>query len=162
MWNCDLQSAFWSCRVSFQYDSSINNWIYHIQNTFSRRESKIYHEIENWSRICDCHDYYLIRDDIVCRWNYDHEHDHEYNRWCRCFEDTCYSFCWLIRSWRYWYKESWSNLRTFMMSHVIRSIKSNDLCMLKLKIFAYDSNRDNQSSILFERHSDQYIIFENI
>ncbi len=25
----------------------------------------------------------------------------KYNRWCRCFEDTCFSFCWLIRNWRY-------------------------------------------------------------
>ncbi len=31
----------------FQYDSSINNWIYHIRNTFSKRELKICYKIKN-------------------------------------------------------------------------------------------------------------------
>ncbi len=47
-------------------------------------------------------------------------------------------------------------------NYVIRSIKSNDFCMLELKFLAYDSNHDSQSSILFKRHSDQHITFENI
>jgi hypothetical protein len=34
--------------------------------------------------------------------------------------------------------------------------------MFELKFFAFDSNRDNQSSILFERHLDQHITFEDI
>jgi hypothetical protein len=85
-----------------------------------------------------------------------------YSRWCRCFENTCYSFYWLIRNWRCCYRESWSDLKDSTMSYVIRSIKSNDLCMFELEFFAFDSNRDNQNSILFERHRDQHITFENI
>jgi hypothetical protein len=34
--------------------------------------------------------------------------------------------------------------------------------MFELKFLAFDSNRDNQSSTLFERHRDQHIIFKNI
>ncbi len=34
--------------------------------------------------------------------------------------------------------------------------------MLELEFLAFDSNRDNQSSILFERHSLQHIAFEEI
>jgi hypothetical protein len=34
--------------------------------------------------------------------------------------------------------------------------------MLELEFLAFDSNRDNQSSILFEHHRDQHIAFENI
>jgi hypothetical protein len=41
-------------------------------------------------------------------------------------------------------------------------IKSNAFCMFKLKLFAYDSNYDNQNSIFFKRHRDQHIIFEDI
>jgi hypothetical protein len=49
-----------------------------------------------------------------------------------------------------------------MMNYAVRSIKLNDLCMLELRFFAYDSNRDNQDSILLECHSDQYTISEDI
>jgi hypothetical protein len=49
-----------------------------------------------------------------------------------------------------------------MMNHAVRSIRLNDLCMFELKFFACDSSRDNQNSILFECHSDQYTISENI
>jgi hypothetical protein len=52
--------------------------------------------------------------------------------------------------------------RHSMMSYAVRSIKLNDLCMLELKFLACDSSRDNQSSILFECHSDQYTISEDI
>jgi hypothetical protein len=53
-------------------------------------------------------------------------------------------------------------MRHSMMSYAVRSIRLNDLCMLELEFFAYDSSRDNQNSILFECHSDQYTISENI
>ncbi len=53
-------------------------------------------------------------------------------------------------------------MRNSTMNYVIRSIKSNDFCMLELEIFAFDSSRDNQNSILLERHRDQHIAFENI
>ncbi len=49
-----------------------------------------------------------------------------------------------------------------MMNYVIRSIKSNDFCMLELRFFAFDSNRDNQNSIFFKRYRDQYITSEDI
>jgi hypothetical protein len=48
------------------------------------------------------------------------------------------------------------------MNYVNRLIKSNDFCMLELEFFAFDSNRDNQNSILFERRRDQHIAFEDI
>jgi hypothetical protein len=49
-----------------------------------------------------------------------------------------------------------------MMNYAIRLIKLSDLCMLELKFFACNSNRDNQNSTLFECHSAQYTIFEDI
>jgi hypothetical protein len=48
------------------------------------------------------------------------------------------------------------------MNYVNRSTKSNDFCMFELKFFAFNSSRDNQSSIFFERRRNQHIIFENI
>ncbi len=48
------------------------------------------------------------------------------------------------------------------MNYAVRLAESNDLCMLELEFLAYDSNRDNQDSILFECHSDQYTISEDI
>jgi hypothetical protein len=53
-------------------------------------------------------------------------------------------------------------LRHSMMSYAVRLAESNDLCMFELEFFAYDSNRDNQNSTLFECRSDQYIAFEDI
>jgi hypothetical protein len=52
--------------------------------------------------------------------------------------------------------------RHSMMNCAVRSIKLNDLCMLELEFLAYDSSRDNQNSILFECHSDQCTISEDI
>ncbi len=48
------------------------------------------------------------------------------------------------------------------INYVILLIKSNDLCMLESKIFAFNSNRDNQNLIHFERHRDKHIAFEDI